>query len=160
MAEELFIDHSLSKKEKYEQLIPQIKLLIEGERDRTANLANIAAVLKTTFNFFWVGFYIWKETELVLAPFQGPLACTRIKSGKGVCGTAYAKQKTILVDDVDSFPGHISCSSDSKSEIVVPIFYKNKVVAVLDVDSNQLNDFDMIDQQYLEQLAILIGEIW
>lgn len=160
MAEELFIDNTLSKEGKYKQLLPQIKLLVEGESDRIANLANITAVLKSTFNFFWVGFYNWKGTELVLGPFQGPLACTRIRSGKGVCGTAYAEQKTILVENVDLFPGHISCSSDSKSEIVVPIFCKGDVVAVLDVDSDKLSDFDEIDRNYLERLAILIGDIW
>lgn len=156
MAEDLNIITG-SKQEQYQQLIPQIKAVIEGEEDLVANLANIAAALKQQFNWWWVGFYWVKKEELVLAPFQGPLACTRIKKGKGVCGTSWLKQETILVEDVDKFPGHIACSSFSKSEIVVPIFNRQKqVVGVLDVDSEHLNHFDEIDKQYLEEIVKLI----
>ena len=130
--------------------------LVEGETDLIANLANIAAVLKEAFGFFWVGFYLVKENELVLGPFQGPIACTRIQFGKGVCGSSWKEKKTILVPDVDAFPGHIACSSASRSEIVVPGFKNGEVVLVLDVDSDRLNDFDSTDQQNLEQVVKLV----
>ncbi len=156
MAEELHIDHSADKREKYESLIPQILGLISGEEDQVANLANISAALKQAFGFFWVGFYMVKKDELVLGPFQGPIACTRIKLGKGVCGSAWERAETIIVEDVEKFPGHIACSSDSKSEIVVPIFRNEKVIGVLDVDSDELNQFDEVDQQYLEELMSFI----
>ncbi|MDD2476530.1 MAG: GAF domain-containing protein [Dysgonamonadaceae bacterium] len=149
MSEELKITHSENKEEKYIALYPQICSLIEGEKDIIANMANISAALKETFNFFWVGFYLVKGTQLVLGPFQGPVACTRIAYGKGVCGTAWEENKTIIVPDVNNFPGHIACSSLSQSEIVIPIVSNNHVVAVLDVDSESLNCFDEIDQKYL-----------
>ncbi|MEQ8237707.1 MAG: GAF domain-containing protein [Cyclobacteriaceae bacterium] len=153
MAEELNVISSTNKEEVYQSLIPQIKALISGEEDLIANLANISAALKTAFNHLWIGFYLVKEEELVLGPFQGPIACTRIRKGKGVCGTVWQTGKTEIVPDVEAFPGHIACSSDSKSEIVVPI--KNQegvVVGVLDIDSNQLDTFNAIDQKYLEDL--------
>jgi L-methionine (R)-S-oxide reductase len=154
MAENLIINAAASKEEKYKTLVPQIESLITGETDLVANLANTAAALKETFNFFWVGFYIVKNNELVLGPFQGPIACTRIGLGKGVCGTAWKEKKTIIVPNVDEFPGHIACSSASKSEIVVPVFNKqNEVIMVLDVDSDQLNSFDATDQRFLEQVV-------
>ncbi len=157
MAEELIINQKLDKESKYKDLLPQIKSLIEGENNLIANLANICAALKQTFDFFWVGFYLVNNNELVLGPFQGSIACTRITCGKGVCGTSWKEQKTILVEDVDKFPGHIACSSLSRSEIVVPVFNKNNVVTmVLDIDSDKLADFDNTDQKYLEQLALLI----
>ncbi|WP_226390052.1 GAF domain-containing protein [Penaeicola halotolerans] len=152
MAESLYIPNTVSKAEKYEALLPQIEGLIMGEPDVVANLSNIAAALRQAMGFFWVGFYIVKQEELVLGPFQGPIACTRIRKGKGVCGTAWSEGKTQLVPDVDAFPGHIACSSDSKSEIVVPGFKNGEVAIVLDVDSDQLADFDETDQEYLEQL--------
>lgn len=152
MTEEL-IDIKGSKKEIYESLIPQIKALVGDEKDQTANLANISAALKQAFNFFWVGFYLVKEDELVLGPFQGPIACTRIKLGKGVCGTSWEQNKTLLVDDVEAFPGHIACSSASKSEIVVPLSKNKSVIGVLDVDSDELATFDGIDDKYLTQLC-------
>lgn len=155
MAEELHLDTALSKAEQYHQLLPQIEALTTGEADLTANLANTAAALRQAFGFFWVGFYLVKGDELVLGPFQGPIACTRIRRGKGVCGSSWAKARTLLVPDVEQFPGHIACSSDSKSEIVVPVLKNGQVVAVLDVDSDQLNDFDADDQQALEQLMML-----
>lgn len=137
----------------YENLLPQIKSLVEGETDLIANMANVSACLKDTFNFWWVGFYRVEGEELVLGPFQGPLACTRIRKGKGVCGTAWQEAKTMIVPDVDAFPGHIACSSLSRSEIVVPIVNDGKVTAVLDIDSEKLATFDQTDQKYLEQLA-------
>lgn len=152
MSEELHF-LSGSKKKQYRSLLPQIKSLIEGEEDLIANLANTAAALKEAFGFFWVGFYLVKQDELVLGPFQGPVACTRIRKGKGVCGTAWKEATTQLVPDVDAFPGHIACSSSSRSEIVVPLFRNDVVWGVLDVDSDQLNDFDETDRTYLEQLA-------
>lgn len=158
MAEELHVSTTDSKEEVYGSLLPQIKALIGDEKDLIANLANIAAALKQTFNFFWVGFYLTKKDELVLGPFQGTVACTRITPGKGVCGTAMVEQKTQLVPDVDQFPGHIACSSASRSEIVVPVIVDNATVMVLDIDSDQLNDFDLTDQQYLEKLANYIAE--
>ncbi len=152
MAEEL-IQIQGSKEEKYQALIPQIKALISGEDDEIANLANVAAALKQSFGFFWVGFYLVKQNELVLGPFQGPIACTRIQPGRGVCGTAWQNKTTIIVPNVDEFPGHIACSSDSKSEIVLPLIKNNEVIGVLDVDSNLLNDFDHIDEHYLTQIC-------
>ena len=154
--EEVVISVSENKEEQYKSLIPQIQALIEGETNLIANLANIAAALKSQFNWWWVGFYWVEENELILAPFQGPIACTRIQKGKGVCGTAWKEEKTIIVPDVTKFSGHIACSSLSKSEIVVPVFKNKTVVGVLDVDSDQLNDFDEIDQQYLEKIVSLI----
>jgi L-methionine (R)-S-oxide reductase len=159
MAEELIIAQDLSKKEKYEALIPQVEALVTGEPDLTANLANIAAALKYGMGFFWVGFYLVKEDELVLGPFQGPIACTRIRKGKGVCGTTWAKGETIVVPNVDEFPGHIACSSDSKSEIVLPAFKNGEVALILDVDSDQLNDFDATDAEALERLMRIIERL-
>lgn len=143
------------KAARYAELRPQIDALTADEPDLTANLANTAAALRQAFGFFWVGFYLVKNDELVLGPFQGPVACTRIRRGRGVCGTSWAEKRTVLVPDVEAFPGHIACSSESKSEIVVPVFKNNEVVAVLDVDSDQLDDFDSDDQQALEQLMQL-----
>ena len=151
MAENLIINGE-NKRELYETLLPQLQSLTAGETDVVANMANVAAALKQTFDFFWVGFYVVKEEMLVLAPFQGPLACTRIRYGKGVCGTAWKDAQTIVVPDVEQFPGHIACSSDSRSEIVVPIVRDGKVVAVLDIDSDKLNEFDKTDAEYLEIL--------
>lgn len=158
MSENLSISRG-SKAEKYQELIPQLKALLGAENDQIANLANFAAALKETFGFFWVGFYLVKENELVLGPFQGPIACTRIKKGKGVCGTSWDQGKTILVPDVDQFPGHIACSSLSKSEIVVPIIKNKEVTGVLDVDSDQINDFDEVDEKYLNELCEWLSSI-
>lgn len=157
MAEELIIDKNASKTDLYESLYPQIQALVSGENDFIANMANIAAALKEAFNFLWVGFYIVKNDELVLGPFQGPIACTRISLGKGVCGTSWKESKTIIVPDVEQFPGHIACSSASKSEIVIPIFHEDKVIAVLDVDSEHLNHFDEIDEKYLTKITKLFS---
>lgn len=157
MSESLYIPEKATKAEKYEAVLPQIEALISGEPDLYANLANISAALKEAFDFFWVGFYLAKENQLVLGPFQGPIACTRISMGKGVCGTAWQEGKTVLVPDVDAFPGHIACSSASKSEIVVPVFKGGLVAMVLDVDSDQLDDFDTVDQEYLEKLMGVLG---
>jgi L-methionine (R)-S-oxide reductase len=159
MAEELIISAD-SKEEKYSSLLPQIKGLISGEPNLIANLANVSAALKQTFNFFWVGFYIVENNELVLGPFQGSIACTRIQLGKGVCGTSWKEMKSIVVPNVDEFPGHIACSSLSKSEIVIPILKNENVVAILDIDSDVLNDFDEIDQKYLEQLCAQLSELF
>lgn len=156
MSENLIIQGN-SKKELYENLLPQIKSLIEGETDVIANMANISACLKETFNFWWVGFYRVVADELVLGPFQGPIACTRIKKGRGVCGTAWKEEQTVIVPDVDEFPGHIACSSLSKSEIVVPVFKENVVVAVLDIDSEKVANFDDIDKEYLEKIVTLLS---
>ncbi|WP_422007163.1 GAF domain-containing protein [Roseivirga pacifica] len=156
MAEELIVSNTATKEEKYQSLIPQIEALVTGEPDLTANLANIAAALKYGMDFFWVGFYLVKDDELVLGPFQGPIACTRIRKGKGVCGTSWEKAETVLVENVDEFPGHIACSSDSKSEIVLPAMKDGEVALILDVDSDKLNDFDTTDQQYLEQLMRVV----
>ncbi|MDW3196430.1 MAG: GAF domain-containing protein [Cytophagales bacterium] len=153
MAEELHITESTDKKEKYESLLPQIEALVTTEEDQIANMANVASALKYGMDFFWVGFYIVKEDELVLGPFQGPIACTRIRKGKGVCGTSWEKAETIIVPDVDEFPGHIACSSDSKSEIVVPGISNGEVKWILDVDSTEVNSFDATDQYYLERLC-------
>lgn len=155
MAEDLNIIGG-TKQEQYEALLPQIKGLLSGEPDLIANLANISAALHEQFGWLWVGFYIVKEDELVLGPFQGPVACTRIRKGKGVCGTSWEKETTLIVPDVEKFPGHIACSSKSKSEIVVPLIRNGKVIAVLDVDSEALNHFDATDQQYLKQILNLI----
>ena len=155
MAEDLNIIVG-DKQEQYETLIPQIMALIEGETDLIANLANVAAALKEQFGWFWVGFYLVKNDELVLGPFQGPVACTRIRLGRGVCGTSWEKASTLIVPDVEKFPGHIACSSLSKSEIVVPLIHNGIVWGVLDVDSAELNSFDDTDQKYLEQIVARI----
>lgn len=154
MSENLIIQGN-NKQELYENLLPQIKSLVECENDEIANMANVSACLKDTFNFWWVGFYRVIGEELVLGPFQGPLACTRIRKGKGVCGTARQSSKTIIVPDVDAFPGHIACSSLTRSEIVVPIMKKGEIIAVLDIDSEKPNNFDEVDKEYLEQLVNL-----
>ena len=157
MAEDLVITQSADKTAQYRSLIPQIEALITGEDDLIANMANICAALKEQFNWFWVGFYMVKNDQLVLGPFQGPVACTRIFKGKGVCGTAWQQAKTLIVPDVDAFPGHIACSSLSRSEIVLPIFSKGEVMGVFDVDSELLAHFDETDAQYLEQIIKLIN---
>ena len=156
MAEDLTILTSADKTAQYESLIPQIEALITGEDDLVANLANICAALKEQFKWFWVGFYMVKGNELVLGPFQGPVACTRIALGKGVCGTAWQQAETLIVPDVDEFPGHIACSSLSRSEIVLPLFHISEVVGVLDVDSEHLDQFDETDAKYLDQIIKLI----
>ena len=155
MAEDLLVAKG-TKEEQYKTLLPQIKALISGETDLIANLANVAAALKEQFSWFWVGFYLVKNEELVLAPFQGPVACTRIARGRGVCGTSWAKAETLIVPDVEKFPGHIACSSLSRSEIVVPLFHNNEVAGVLDVDSELLDQFDETDRKFLEQIVSLI----
>lgn len=160
MAESISIPTEITgKKEKYEMLLPQLKALVEGEPDLIANLANIMAALKQTMNFFWIGIYFVKNDALVLGPFQGPVACVRIAFGKGVCGTCWEKAKTIIVPDVDKFPGHIACSTESKSELVTPVLKNGNVVAVLDADSNTLADFDDTDAFYLEKISTLIGTL-
>jgi L-methionine (R)-S-oxide reductase len=157
MAEELIVPVGIGRTKIYEALLPQINALVETESDLTANLANVAAALKEAFGFFWVGFYLVKEGQLVLGPFQGPIACTRIPFHKGVCGASYSRKETILVPDVEVFPGHIACSSASKSEIVLPVFHRNGTVAmVLDVDSDQINDFSEADAEGLRQIIALI----
>lgn len=156
MAEELHINNTDSKEAQYQSLLPQIQALISGEKDFTANLANTSAALKQAFNFWWVGFYLVKNDELVLGPFQGPVACTRIAKGKGVCGTSWKEAKSIVVPNVDEFPGHIACSSFSKSEIVVPMVHHGEIVGVLDVDSEHLNHFDEIDEKYLTELITIL----
>jgi GAF domain-containing protein len=155
MAEDLLVSKG-TKQEQYESLVPQIKALIDGEPDLVANLANVVAALKEQFGWFWVGFYLVKGEELVLAPFQGPIACTRIRYGKGVCGSSWEKKQTLIVPDVEQFPGHIACSSLSKSEIVVPMMRDGKVIGVLDVDSAELDEFDTTDQRYLEEIVAAI----
>ena len=155
MSENLIIKGD-SKKELYENLLPQIASLVECESDMIANMANISACLKDTFNFWWVGFYRVINDELVLGPFQGPLACTRIKKGKGVCGTTWQNAETTIVPDVDAFPGHIACSSLTKSEIVVPVIKNNEVIAVLDIDSEKASNFDETDKEFLEKLVVLL----
>ncbi len=156
MAEELFILSTTDKRQQYESLIPQIKGLISGELNLIANLANISAALKAAFGHLWIGFYLVEGDELVLGPFQGPIACTRIKKGKGVCGAVFEQGKTIIVPDVDAFPGHIACSSDSRSEIVLPVRSANgELIAVLDIDSSALDTFDAVDQEYLEKVLDL-----
>lgn len=156
MAEDLLVAKG-TKEEQYRSLIPQIAALTEGEPDLVANLANITAALKEQFGWFWTGFYLVKDNELVLGPFQGPIACTRIRKGKGVCGTSWEQGKTLIVDDVEKFPGHIACSSLSRSEIVVPLWHQGQVVGVLDVDSEHLAHFDETDRQYLEEIVTLIA---
>lgn len=149
MAEELIVAQSADKEERYKVLIPQLESLVAGEADLIANLANIAAALKQTMNFFWVGFYLVKEKDLVLGPFQGPVACTRIPFGKGVCGAAWKNREVLVVPDVDAFPGHIACSSSSRSEIVLPVMKNDEVMMVLDVDSDKPDDFDEKDKEAL-----------
>lgn len=157
MAETLLLPITSNRSEIYDSLVPQLAALVSGETDTVANLANIAAALKEAFGFFWVGFYIKKDDQLVLGPFQGPIACTRINFNKGVCGYCYTTKQTIIVPDVEAFPGHIACSSASKSEIVVPAFDKNGQVAlVLDVDSDQLDDFDEADKLGLEKIMKIV----
>jgi L-methionine (R)-S-oxide reductase len=156
MAEDLDITTG-SKAEQYQSLLPQIQGLLTGEADLIANMANITAALKEQFRWLWVGFYIVKRNELVLAPFQGPVACTRIQKGRGVCGACWQQAKTLIVPDVEKFPGHIACSSLSKSEIVVPIIKDGDVVAVLDIDSETFDSFDDTDKKYLEEIVELIN---
>lgn len=155
MAESLVIQGN-SKEELYQNLFPQIKSILEDEKDTIANMANISACLYETFRFWWVGFYRVVGDELVLGPFQGPVACTRIRKGRGVCGTSWQREETVIVPDVDQFPGHIACSSASRSEIVVPVFHNGKVTAVLDIDSELLNTFDDTDKLWLERIAALL----
>ncbi|MDP3468187.1 MAG: GAF domain-containing protein [Daejeonella sp.] len=155
MAEDLKIAGG-SKEKQYHSLLPQISALLEGENDKIANMANVCAALKEQFNFFWVGFYMVNGGDLVLGPFQGPVACTRIKKGKGVCGTSWEQAQTLIVPDVEAFPGHIACSAASKSEIVIPIIKQGNVIGVLDVDSAELNSFDETDAAYLAQILELI----
>ncbi|MCE5204546.1 MAG: GAF domain-containing protein [Porphyromonadaceae bacterium] len=157
MAEDLYIPKEASKAEKYEALISQLQALTEDEPDSIANMANVAAALKEVFNFFWIGFYRVADDQLVLGPFQGPVACTRIAYGKGVCGTSWEKMKTVIVPNVDDFPGHIACSSQSKSEIVVPLLRDGVVKAVLDVDSDMLECFDETDARFLEKIVSLLN---
>ncbi|MBA3683003.1 MAG: GAF domain-containing protein [Bacteroidetes bacterium] len=156
MAEDLKLT-AITKEEKYKELFPQIKALVEDEKDNIANMANICAALKFGMNFFWVGFYLVRNEQLVLGPFQGPVACTRINLGKGVCGSSWQKKETIIVEDVEKFPGHIACSSLSKSEIVLPLFDSQKnVIGVFDVDSDELNSFDKTDELYLNKIINLL----
>lgn len=155
MAEDLHIITG-SKTEQYETIIPQIKGLLTGEPDMIANMGNITAALKEQFGWLWVGFYIVQKDELVLGPFQGPVACTRIRRGRGVCGTAWSEERTLIVPDVEKFPGHIACSSVSKSEIVIPLFKNNEVVGVFDVDSASLNAFDMVDEEFLKNILSML----
>jgi L-methionine (R)-S-oxide reductase len=156
MSEELTILKSATREEQYKNLLPQIEALISGEKDLVANLANITAALKQSFDFLWVGFYLVKENELVLGPFQGPIACTRIALGKGVCGTAWKEKKAIVVEDVDKFPGHIACSSESKSEIVIPVFKSGEVAMVMDVDSSHPAFFNQTDEVWLTEICKLV----
>ena len=148
---------AFTRKEKYQQLLPQVKALLEGEEDLIASMASVCAALKTAFGFFWVGFYLVKNNDLVLGPFQGPVACTRITKGRGVCGASWQQKQTIIVPDVEQFPGHIACSSESRSEIVVPLLQEGEVRGVLDADSDRLNDFNETDQQFLEEICALLG---
>ncbi len=157
MAEDLVIDLSLSKEEKYKTLLPQIEALIAGETNIIANMGNLCAAIKETFNFLWVGFYLVENDELVLGPFQGPVACTRIYKGKGVCGTSWEKEQPIIVPNVEEFPGHIACSSLSKSEIVLPVFNNGNIIGVFDVDDTQLNTFNEVDKQYLTQILSFLS---
>ena len=156
MSESITINENSTKEGKYAELFPQLKELVAGETDKIANMANIAAALKEVFHFWWVGFYLVKENQLVLGPFQGPIACTRIPFSKGVCGACYRAKKTIIVDNVDEFPGHIACSSLTKSEIVIPILNNNEVIGVLDVDSEHLAYFNQQDAEWLEKIVILL----
>ncbi|MDQ7947859.1 MAG: GAF domain-containing protein [Pedobacter sp.] len=157
MAEDLQISRSTSKEAQYLSIIPQIQALLQGETDQVANLANVCAALKEQFNWFWVGFYLVKGEELVLGPFQGPVACTRIGKGKGVCGAAWERAEVIIVQDVEEFPGHIACASASRSEIVLPLYSAQNIIGVLDVDSEHLAHFDEIDHQYLAQIVELLN---
>lgn len=160
MSTEIHITQGAAKAQKYESLLPQLVSLVQGETDFIANVSNIMAALKSTHSFLWIGCYFIQENELVLGPFQGPVACTRIAKGKGVCGTSWAKNETIVVPDVEQFPGHIACSSRSQSEIVVPIHnHKHQLIGVLDADSDLLNYFDETDRQNLELIASLIGKL-
>ena len=160
MAEDLIITGN-SKEEKYDSLLYQIKALVSGEKNLIANLGNVTSALKYGMDFFWVGFYFVEGDELVLGPFQGPVACTRIKFGRGVCGTSWREKKTIVVDDVEKFPGHIACSSLSKSEIVIPVFNQSEdVIAILDVDATEISRFDEIDKKYLEELTAFISTFY
>lgn len=155
MSEDLNIIQG-TKEEQYQSLLPQVKGLLEGEDDFVANLANVCAALKEQFNWLWVGFYLVKDDVLIVGPFQGPVACTRIKKGKGVCGTGWAEEKTIIVDNVSTFPGHIACSSLSKSEIVIPVLRKDTVIAMFDADSTELNNFNTTDETYLKEIVQLL----
>lgn len=155
MAEHLNIT-AVTKEEKYEELLPQLRSLVAGETDLIANMANLAAALQQAFGFFWVGFYRVDAEQLVLGPFQGPIACTRIRKGKGVCGGAWQEERTLVVPDVELFPGHIACNSASRSEIVVPVFRGKEVIAVLDVDSDTLNSFDETDAKHLETIVAML----
>lgn len=157
MAEDLIILSNTGKEEKYISIVPQIKALLTGENDLIANLANTAAALKEQFNWFWVGFYLVKGDELVLGPFQGPVACTRIAKGKGVCGASWKENKIMIVPDVEQFPGHIACASASRSEIVLPVYQQGEIIAVLDVDSEHLAHFDDIDAKYLNEIIGFIN---
>ncbi|HIU55522.1 MAG TPA: GAF domain-containing protein [Candidatus Gallibacteroides avistercoris] len=159
MSEQIMIHPGAGKDETYQELLPQIRSLIEGETDLVANLANVAAALKETFGLFWVGFYLVKGSELVLGPFQGPVACTRIGFGRGVCGTAWREKRIVVVPDVDKFPGHIACSSRSRSEIVVPLIHQDEVWAVLDIDSESLGSFDACDAFYLNEICSLLTSL-
>lgn len=160
MAEKIDVLKDGSREEQYQNILPQIKALLEGESDTIANLANISAVLKEAFSFLWVGFYIVKGEQLVLGPFQGRIACTRINYGKGVCGTAWKENRTITVADVNTFTGHIACDSESRSEIVIPIQKQGKVVAVLDVDSEIEANFSEIDAKYLQKIVCILENIY
>ncbi len=156
MAEQLHISTAADKRTRYAELVPQIESLVSGEPDLVANLSNIAAALRQAMGFFWVGFYMVKDNQLVLGPFQGPIACTRIDFGKGVCGACWKEKRPILVPDVEKFPGHIACSSDSRSEIVLPVMKNGEVVMVLDVDSDRLADFDAVDEEALSKVTRII----
>lgn len=157
MAETIYVRPEADKEEKYKELMPQLAALVGSEADEVANMANLSAALKQAFGFFWVGFYRVVGEELVLGPFQGPVACTRIRRGKGVCGTAWAEGRTIVVEDVEQFPGHIACSSESKSEIVVPVVREGQIIGVLDIDSDCLRTFDAIDASRLEEIVRLLS---
>ncbi|MEJ2880837.1 GAF domain-containing protein [Pedobacter sp. GR22-6] len=157
MAEDLIITKQGDKEVKYKSLIPQIEALVTGEEDLVANLANIAAALKEQFGWFWIGFYLVKGDELVLGPFQGPVACTRIRKGKGVCGASWERNEVLIVPDVDEFPGHIACASASRSEIVLPVYRGEVIIGVLDVDSEYLAHFDEVDEVYLKEIISLIN---
>jgi L-methionine (R)-S-oxide reductase len=157
MSETLWVPQTSERKEIYEAILPQLQSLLDGENDKIANMANVAAALKEAFGFFWVGFYMVKEGQLVLGPFQGPIACTRINFNRGVCGHCYTTGATVIVPDVEAFPGHIACSSASKSEIVVPVFDTDQnIIAVLDVDSDALDDFSEVDAEWLEKVVGLL----
>ena len=156
MEVDIKLSSGIDKVQTYRELMPQLEAYFAGEDDFIANMANLSAILQDAFQFLWTGFYLWKNDELVLGPFQGPMACTRIQSGKGVCGTAFEKKETIVVPDVNAFPGHIACSVLSRSEIVIPMIKDRKVIGVLDIDSSELDSFDAIDVEYLEQILSLL----